>query len=140
MKMSCAPSFLLNLSAGVGRTGTFIVIDAMMNMMHAEGRVDVFSFVSRIRNQRCQLVQTDVRLPCLLRPEIFLTIMQNSQELLLSCLYSCRCSTRLFIKLCWSITCTVTQSWTFLHWRATYTDSTVLTYTWTEWGLRRNSE
>ncbi|XP_047013479.1 protein tyrosine phosphatase receptor type Eb isoform X2 [Ictalurus punctatus] len=56
-----AGPIIVHCSAGVGRTGTFIVIDAMMNMMHAEGRVDVFSFVSRIRNQRCQLVQTDMQ-------------------------------------------------------------------------------
>lgn len=48
-------------SAGVGRTGTFIVIDSMIDMMHVEQRVDVFGFVSRIREQRCQLIQTDVR-------------------------------------------------------------------------------
>lgn len=33
----------------------------MMDMMHAEERVDVFGFVSRIRKQRCQLIQTDVK-------------------------------------------------------------------------------
>ena len=48
------------LSAGVGRTGTFIVIDAMIDMTHAEQKVDVFGFVSKIREQRSQLVQTDV--------------------------------------------------------------------------------
>lgn len=36
------------------------MIDAMMDMMHAEHKVDVFDFVSRIRNQRPQMVQTDV--------------------------------------------------------------------------------
>lgn len=47
-------------SAGVGRTGTFIVIDAMIDMMQAEQKVDVFGFVSKIREQRSQLIQTDV--------------------------------------------------------------------------------
>lgn len=47
-------------SAGVGRTGTFILIDAMIDMMHAEQKVDVFGFVSKIREQRSQLIQTDV--------------------------------------------------------------------------------
>eukprot|EP00069_Balaena_mysticetus_P012170 bmy_01366T0 len=49
------------IHAGVGRTGTFIVIDAMMDMMHAEQKVGVFDFVSRIRNQRPQMVQTDMQ-------------------------------------------------------------------------------
>ncbi|XP_053365745.1 protein tyrosine phosphatase receptor type Eb isoform X1 [Clarias gariepinus] len=56
-----AGPIIVHCSAGVGRTGTFIVIDAMMNMMLTEGRVDVFGFVSRIRNQRCQLIQTDMQ-------------------------------------------------------------------------------
>ena len=47
-------------SACVGRTGTFVVIDAMLDMMHTERKVDVYGFVSRIRAQRCQMVQTDV--------------------------------------------------------------------------------
>lgn len=52
----------------MGRTGTFIVIDAMMDMMYAEQKVDVFEFVARIRNQRPQMVQTDVSPPSLAKP------------------------------------------------------------------------
>uniref|UniRef100_A0A3P9DRZ0 protein-tyrosine-phosphatase n=1 Tax=Maylandia zebra TaxID=106582 RepID=A0A3P9DRZ0_9CICH len=58
---SYAGPIVVHCSAGVGRTGTFIVIDSMIDMMHIEQRVDVFGFVSRIREQRCQLIQTDMQ-------------------------------------------------------------------------------
>ncbi|XP_053269491.1 receptor-type tyrosine-protein phosphatase epsilon isoform X6 [Pleuronectes platessa] len=56
-----AGPIVVHCSAGVGRTGTFIVIDAMIDMMHPEQKVDVFGLVTKIREQRSQLVQTDMQ-------------------------------------------------------------------------------
>ncbi|XP_066299110.1 receptor-type tyrosine-protein phosphatase epsilon-like [Branchiostoma lanceolatum] len=50
---------VVHCSAGVGRTGTFIAIDAMQEMMAAEGRVDVRGFIAQMRNNRHSMVQTD---------------------------------------------------------------------------------
>ncbi|KAM4639342.1 receptor-type tyrosine-protein phosphatase T-like isoform 3-T3 [Amazona ochrocephala] len=46
------------LSAGIGRTGTFIALDFLLKMGKAEGKVDVFHCVQRLREQRISMVQT----------------------------------------------------------------------------------
>ena len=50
----------LSLRAGVGRTGTFIAIDAMIERIEREGTVNVFDFVVQMRHERHLMVQTVV--------------------------------------------------------------------------------
>ncbi|CAK6975329.1 receptor-type tyrosine-protein phosphatase C [Scomber scombrus] len=52
---------VVHCSAGVGRTGTYICIDAMMEGLEAEGRVDIYGYVVRLRRQRCLMVQVEAQ-------------------------------------------------------------------------------
>jgi len=46
-------------SAGVGRTGAFIVIDAMLERVKHERTVDIYGHVTCLRAQRNYMVQTE---------------------------------------------------------------------------------
>ncbi|XP_013920940.1 PREDICTED: receptor-type tyrosine-protein phosphatase C-like [Thamnophis sirtalis] len=50
-----------NSSAGVGRTGTYIGIDAMLEGLEVEGRVDVYGYIAKLRRQRCLMVQVEAQ-------------------------------------------------------------------------------
>ena len=49
---------LVHCSAGVGRTGTFITLDMMMQQMRAEDTLSVCQCVRNLRTQRMKMVQT----------------------------------------------------------------------------------
>jgi protein tyrosine phosphatase len=52
----------LNSSAGVGRTGTYIAIDSLIQMIKAGNEINVFKFVNGLREQRILMVQRPVNL------------------------------------------------------------------------------
>ena len=52
--------WLISLSAGVGRTGTLITIDCVMDQIQKEGVVDIAGIIKKLRNQRMKMVQSPV--------------------------------------------------------------------------------
>lgn len=56
-----ATSFCFVLpSAGIGRTGTYIAIESLLDQARAEDTVDVVRFISSMRGQRRNMIQTSV--------------------------------------------------------------------------------
>jgi len=49
---------LVHCSAGVGRSGCFILIDAMLEQIDNTGTVDVFNYLKYLRSRRINMVQT----------------------------------------------------------------------------------
>ena len=52
---------VVHCSAGVGRSGTFIVIDTQLQKIRCEGYVDIFNNVRMLRYCRNHMVQTQVK-------------------------------------------------------------------------------
>ncbi|MEQ2175445.1 protein tyrosine phosphatase, non-receptor type 11, partial [Goodea atripinnis] len=57
-------SFSIHLSAGIGRTGTFIVIDILIDVIREKGvdcDIDVPKTIQMVRSQRSGMVQTEAQ-------------------------------------------------------------------------------
>ena len=53
-------------SAGVGRTGTFILIDRLLQHIQHENTVDIFGMILEMRGYRSNMIQTEVSMAMLL--------------------------------------------------------------------------
>ena len=49
---------IVHCNAGVGRSGTFILIDAMLELIQRERKVDIYNYFQILRRDRMQMVQT----------------------------------------------------------------------------------
>ena len=50
---------VVHCSAGVGRTGTYIVIDTQLKRIAEQKNIDVYGNVQKLRNQRLLMVQVE---------------------------------------------------------------------------------
>ncbi|XP_049289868.1 phosphatidylinositol phosphatase PTPRQ [Anopheles funestus] len=57
-RKSNAIPLVIHCSAGVGRTGTFIALDIILQRMLQEKKINVYDTVKRLRRQRVKMVQT----------------------------------------------------------------------------------
>ena len=55
-------TLLVHCSAGVGRTGTFITLDSMLERIKIVNNINIYEFVTKMREQRVLMVQTSVSL------------------------------------------------------------------------------
>ncbi|XP_046571689.1 receptor-type tyrosine-protein phosphatase T-like [Haliotis rubra] len=63
-KSSLQGPLLVHCSAGIGRTGTYISIDYSMDRGQSEQKLDVFGYVSELRAQRKDMIQTHEQYKC----------------------------------------------------------------------------
>ena len=85
------------LSAGVGRTGTYIAIDNVLEQMEKEQLVDIPRVITEIRQKRMKMVQSYVS-PC----SIHYSLIVNKSSYYFILLIQCRSNLHSYMMLLWS--------------------------------------
>ena len=49
---------LVHCSAGVGRTGTFTMLDSLMDRLKVEDSINIYEMLRQLRSKRMYMVQT----------------------------------------------------------------------------------
>jgi len=62
---SSSHPIIAHCSAGVGRSGTFIAIDRILQHIQTHDSVDIFSIVCEMRRERCHMVQNEQQYICI---------------------------------------------------------------------------
>ena len=62
-------------SAGVGRSGTFIVIDCMLARIQSEQTIDIYNYVRYLRTRRMFMVQTEVSVQKIRQSNLYCTLI-----------------------------------------------------------------
>ncbi|XP_061167520.1 receptor-type tyrosine-protein phosphatase eta-like [Saccostrea echinata] len=77
MIRECGP-ILVHCSAGVGRSGTFIVLDRLLQEIKERDMVDIFSIVHDLRKERVWMVQTEQQYVCI--HQCLLCVLEGREE------------------------------------------------------------
>lgn len=62
---SSSHPIIAHCSAGVGRSGTFIALDRILQYIRTHATVDIFSIVCEMRRERCHMVQNEQQYICI---------------------------------------------------------------------------
>lgn len=77
MIRECGP-MLVHCSAGVGRSGTFIVLDRLLQEIKERDTLDIFSIVHDLRKERVWMVQTEQQYVCV--HQCLLCVLEGREE------------------------------------------------------------
>ena len=82
---------VVHCSAGVGRTGTFIVLDIMLQVLEAGAGINVYDCILKLRSQRSCMVQTEVRGVLGFSLELYQQSLNLEHECMCISSYYCSC-------------------------------------------------